>query len=83
MREIVSGGIFRHKSASQERDQSWREIATNRNYQDFSLILGAFWDTFNNHEEIQGLSSERKIQEIELAGEDKSVKVSMIIHAHF
>ena len=25
----------------------------------------------------------RKIQEIELAGEDKSIKVSMIIHAHF
>ena len=53
MREIVSGGIFQHKSASQERDQSWQEIATNRNYQDFSLILRAFWDTFNNHEEIQ------------------------------
>ena len=25
----------------------------------------------------------KKIQEIELAGEDKSIKVSMIIHAHF
>ena len=82
MREIASCGIFQHKSASHGKDQILAGIV-NCNYQDFSLILGAFWDTFNNHEEIQWLSSGRKIQEIELAGEDKNVKVYMIIHAHF
>ena len=36
-----------------------------------------------NSEEIQWLSPEKKIQGKEHAGENKSIKVSMIIHAHF
>ena len=44
MRKMASCEIFQHKSASQERGQFWQEFATNRDYQDFSLILGTFQD---------------------------------------
>ena len=39
-------GIFQRKSASQERGQFWQELATNRNYQDFYLILRTFQNCF-------------------------------------
>ena len=35
MREMAPFGIFQRKSASQEWDQFWQELATDRNYQDF------------------------------------------------
>ena len=78
-------------SESRERGQFWQEFATNRNYQDFLLILGTFQDNHDNHDNHDLWQSwgstmiklTKKIQEIELAGEDKSIKVSMIIHAYF
>ena len=83
MPEIASCGIFQHKSASQDG----LILAGICHKSQLSRFLINTWYflglIYNNHEEIQLLTSERKIEEIELAGEDKRIKISMIIHAHF
>ena len=65
MQQMASCGIFQHKSASRERGQFWQKIATNRNDQNFSLILCTFWDWFMT-------KLRKKIQGTELAGEEKT-----------
>ena len=71
MREMVSLGVFQHKSGSKERGQVWQQITTNLNgYPNFSVTLRAVRERFTTIMRKYKAKIKKEVQGTGLGGQE-------------